>query len=329
MQELTTTVMLMLRIQPADGNAETVPSYDAKAVSEVNASSKVHEQNLKELKEELIEEVHEMLNIFASMEQKNQDLLITISELENTLKTVNKGKNVNTKFDKSEASGTLLYVTPLPKNIAIKAKKMSNSKVNVDSLESFNSVRRQKSKDTKLKNRVLKNINAKSSTAHVRKMSRSVSIDSNKCETMNSTLCHANKSVLNTKNVTAVNDGSNIVCVSCGKDVFLLSHKKCVAHYALSRNSNVKRALFTTPVAAKSKNLGATFVVAKSRLSIANTPKATNKMIQLVLWIIDSGCSKHMTGHLQLLRNFIEKFIGTVRFGSDHFAVITGYGDYV
>ncbi|GJX30276.1 hypothetical protein Tco_0238355 [Tanacetum coccineum] len=32
------------RIQPADGNAETVPSYDAKAVSEVNASSKVHEQ---------------------------------------------------------------------------------------------------------------------------------------------------------------------------------------------------------------------------------------------------------------------------------------------
>ncbi|GKB98686.1 hypothetical protein Tco_0984823 [Tanacetum coccineum] len=37
-------VMLMARIQPADGNAETVPSYDAKASSEVKASSKVHEQ---------------------------------------------------------------------------------------------------------------------------------------------------------------------------------------------------------------------------------------------------------------------------------------------
>ncbi|GKC91556.1 hypothetical protein Tco_1152205, partial [Tanacetum coccineum] len=36
--------MLMARIQPADGNAETVPSYDAKVVSEVNASSKVHDQ---------------------------------------------------------------------------------------------------------------------------------------------------------------------------------------------------------------------------------------------------------------------------------------------
>nr|GEV50709.1 hypothetical protein [Tanacetum cinerariifolium] len=44
MEELTVVVMLMARIQPADGNAETVPSYDAKAVSKVNASSKVHDQ---------------------------------------------------------------------------------------------------------------------------------------------------------------------------------------------------------------------------------------------------------------------------------------------
>ncbi|GJU46871.1 hypothetical protein Tco_1204137 [Tanacetum coccineum] len=201
----------------------------------------------------------------------------------------------------------------------------SKTNINVSNstgVESSNSVRRQKSKDTKSKNRVLKNTNAKSSTAHVRKMSRSVSIDSNKCETMNSTLCHANKSVLNTKNVTAVNDGLNIVCVSCGKDVFLLFHEKCVARYALSRNFNVKRALFTTPVAEKSKNLGTTSVVAKSRLSVTNTPKATNK-------IVDSGCSKHMTGNLHLLRNFIEKFMGTVRFRIDHFAVITGYRDYV
>nr|GEV09416.1 integrase, catalytic region, zinc finger, CCHC-type, peptidase aspartic, catalytic [Tanacetum cinerariifolium] len=53
------------------------------------------------------------------------------------------------------------------------------------------------------------------------------------------------------------------------------------------------------------------------------------EVIQLVLCIVDSGCSKHMTGNLQLLRNFVEKFIGTVRFGNDHFAVMTGYGDYV
>ncbi|GKA51757.1 hypothetical protein Tco_0744953 [Tanacetum coccineum] len=44
MEELTDAVMLMARVQPADGNAETMPSYDAKAVNEVNASSNSHEQ---------------------------------------------------------------------------------------------------------------------------------------------------------------------------------------------------------------------------------------------------------------------------------------------
>ncbi|GJY04622.1 integrase, catalytic region, zinc finger, CCHC-type containing protein, partial [Tanacetum coccineum] len=53
------------------------------------------------------------------------------------------------------------------------------------------------------------------------------------------------------------------------------------------------------------------------------------KVIQLVLWIVDSGCSKHVTGNLKLLRNFVEKFIGTVRFSNDHFAAIIRYGDYV
>ncbi|GKB32077.1 putative ribonuclease H-like domain-containing protein [Tanacetum coccineum] len=278
---------------------------------------------------------------------------------------------------------------------------VSKANINVSNstgVESSNSVRRPKSKDTKSKNRVLKNTNDKSSFVHVRKVSSSVSIDSNKRKTMNSTVCQSNASVLNTKTVNAVNDGSNIVCVSYAKDVFMLSHEKCVARYALSRDSRIKRVLFTTPVAAKS-NLGATSIVVKSRLSVAKTPTTTNKVssalslsfyssqsrtlsnymknkiatsrkwqkwfeyqpcfnwtpksktaqstpsvsksstsvrtksktqvIQLVLWIVDNGCSKHMTVNLKLLRNFIEKFIGIVRFGNDHFAAITGYGDYV
>ncbi|GJW81708.1 putative ribonuclease H-like domain-containing protein [Tanacetum coccineum] len=148
---------------------------------------------------------------------------------------------------------------------------------NSTGVESSNSVRRPNSKDTKSKDRVLKNTNDKRPSAHVLKKSSSVSIDSNKNETMYLNVCQSNASVLNTKIVNAVNDGSNIVCVSCGKDVFLLSYEKCVACYALSRDSKVKRALFTTPVAARSKNLGATSVVAKSRLSVAKTPTTTNK----------------------------------------------------
>nr|GFB74263.1 hypothetical protein [Tanacetum cinerariifolium] len=44
LDELTASVMLMARIQPADENAETVPSYDTKAVSQVNVLSKANGQ---------------------------------------------------------------------------------------------------------------------------------------------------------------------------------------------------------------------------------------------------------------------------------------------
>nr|GEZ65834.1 integrase, catalytic region, zinc finger, CCHC-type, peptidase aspartic, catalytic [Tanacetum cinerariifolium] len=36
-----------------------------------------------------------------------------------------------------------------------------------------------------------------------------------------------------------------------------------------------------------------------------------------------------MTGDRSQLRNFVKKFIGTVRFENDHFGAIMGYGDYV
>nr|GEZ09306.1 hypothetical protein [Tanacetum cinerariifolium] len=41
-------------------------------------------------------------------------------------------------------------------------------------------------------------------------------------------------------------------------------------------------------------------------------------VVQIVLWYLDSGCSKHMTGDRSQLINFVQKFIGTVKFGNDH-----------
>ncbi|GJV96226.1 retrovirus-related pol polyprotein from transposon TNT 1-94 [Tanacetum coccineum] len=450
--------------------------------TDVILMSKSLYKTLSEIKEELIEEVLEMLNIFASMEQKVNDksptenileneidqlleasltseiqncvllsveqqkhellkvelekranLLMTISELKNKLKTIDKGKHVNTKFDKSETLGQLLCVTPFNTNLAIKAKNVSNTKVTSDrskpvtsqstptikqrqqhngnviakgmykinqedtktkqskaninvsnstGVGSSNSIRRPKSKDNKSKNNVLKN--TKSSSSYVLKTTNSVFLDSNKCETKPSNVCQTNACITSSKTVNAVNNGLNIMCISCGLDVFLHSHKKCVTRNALTRKSSVKRALFISPVATKSKSLGATSVVAKSRFSIAKTPTATNKVSSVsplsqkssqsrilssymnnkiatskkwkkwfeyqqgFSWtpksktaksqsnvhkcktsIVNSECSKHMIGNLQLLRNFIEKFMGTVRFRNDHFAAITGYGDYV
>ncbi|GKE96755.1 retrovirus-related pol polyprotein from transposon TNT 1-94, partial [Tanacetum coccineum] len=51
-------------------------------------------------------------------------------------------------------------------------------------------------------------------------------------------------------------------------------------------------------------------------------------VVQIVLWYLDSGCSKHMTGNHSQLINFINKFMATVRFGNDHVEKIMGYGDY-
>nr|GEV00068.1 retrovirus-related Pol polyprotein from transposon TNT 1-94 [Tanacetum cinerariifolium] len=43
--------------------------------------------------------------------------------------------------------------------------------------------------------------------------------------------------------------------------------------------------------------------------------------------VVDFGCSKHMTGNLKLLTNFVEKFLGTMKFENDQIAPILGYGD--
>ncbi|GJS83750.1 retrovirus-related pol polyprotein from transposon TNT 1-94 [Tanacetum coccineum] len=53
------------------------------------------------------------------------------------------------------------------------------------------------------------------------------------------------------------------------------------------------------------------------------------QVVQVILWYLDSGCSKHMTGNRSKLKKFVEKFIGTIRFGNDHFGAIMGYGHYV
>ncbi|GJR20182.1 retrovirus-related pol polyprotein from transposon TNT 1-94 [Tanacetum coccineum] len=57
-------------------------------------------------------------------------------------------------------------------------------------------------------------------------------------------------------------------------------------------------------------------------------PKNGKNVVHIVLWYLDSGCSKHMTGNRSQLMNFVSKFLGTVRFGNDNIARIMGYGNY-
>nr|GEX58750.1 integrase, catalytic region, zinc finger, CCHC-type, peptidase aspartic, catalytic [Tanacetum cinerariifolium] len=52
-------------------------------------------------------------------------------------------------------------------------------------------------------------------------------------------------------------------------------------------------------------------------------------LVEIILFIVYSGCSKHMTGNFKLLINFVEKCLGTVKFRNDQIAPILGYGDLV
>ncbi|GJT08275.1 retrovirus-related pol polyprotein from transposon TNT 1-94 [Tanacetum coccineum] len=168
----------------------------------------------KELKQELTEEKNEILmlekeKISSDSKDIQANLLKRIKILEND-------------FKQSQAQSIDFELKLQHQKEKMACDNSWNSKLTKLRVESSNSVKRPKSKDTKSKNRVLKNTNVKS---------------------------------------PSTNDWK----VQVVKDVFMLSHEKCVARYALFVDSKVKRAIFTSPVAAKSRNLGATLVVEKSR----------------------------------------------------------------
>ncbi|GJX95158.1 integrase, catalytic region, zinc finger, CCHC-type containing protein [Tanacetum coccineum] len=66
----------------------------------------------------------------------------------------------------------------------------------------------------------------------------------------------------------------------------------------------------------------------KPKKSKTNVPVSKSKVVQIILWYLDFGCSKHMIGDRSQLTNFVNKFLGTVKFRNDHVAKILGYGDY-
>ncbi|GJU83778.1 retrovirus-related pol polyprotein from transposon TNT 1-94 [Tanacetum coccineum] len=61
----------------------------------------------------------------------------------------------------------------------------------------------------------------------------------------------------------------------------------------------------------------------KPRKSKTNIP-----VVQIILWYLDFGCSKYMTGDRSQLINFVNKFLGTVKIRNDHVVKIMGYGNY-
>ncbi|GJW37693.1 integrase, catalytic region, zinc finger, CCHC-type containing protein [Tanacetum coccineum] len=205
-------------------------------------------------------------------------------------------------------------------------------------LKGVSSVRMSSSTSSSRKNSVLTNIRIHPKTVEMHDRNTKKTNVTSQMNVVKNKNHVANVNVENTLKANV-----DVLCVLCDKNVLIPYPDKCFTKYKLSVNDKVRRALLTTPRTTKSESVDTTLVVAKTRFAVVTslTAKETDSgalqstllfepVIQLVMWLVDSGCSKHMTGNLKLLRNFIEKFIGIVLFRNDHFAgenLLTGFRD--
>nr|GEX59491.1 hypothetical protein [Tanacetum cinerariifolium] len=121
------------------------------------------------------------------------------------------------------------------------------------------------------------------------------------------TVCKDN---LNSRTLNA-----NVVCATCNKCLVDSNHFVCVTKMLNDVNARTKKPT-VVPISTRKPKSQANKLVATHH---------KKKIVQLILFIVDSGCTKHMTSNLKLLCIFVEKFLGTVRFGNDQFTPILGY----
>nr|GEZ54927.1 hypothetical protein [Tanacetum cinerariifolium] len=277
-----------------------------------------------------------------------QDKGIAISELKKLIEKL-KGKYVETKFEKSSV---------IRQPNAFKSQRPSilgKSTIFLDSLERKDcSKSKPQLKSNQIKDRFMLN-NSQGKKQEVEDHHMNVKFSNNKTSV---TACNDS---LNAKTTNV-----NFVCVTCGKCVMNDKHDMCVIHSLNGVNSRTKMPM-VVPISTREPKRTVNQSVAKplrrtvSSESTNQKPRHTTRklyehvmktcswwyprftppgykwkpksqignLVEIILFIVDSGCSKHMTGNLKLLTNFVEKFLGSVKFGNDQIAPILGNGDLV
>nr|GEV53060.1 hypothetical protein [Tanacetum cinerariifolium] len=129
----------------------------------------------------------------------------------------------------------------------------------------------------------------------------------------------------NKTSVTACNDSLkaktlnvNFVCATCGKCVLKEKHDMCVFKSVNGVHSRTKMLIamhVSTRETKRTVNQSVEkpfrkIVASESNQKPRNITRKLYEHVKIVLFIVDSGCSKHMTENLKLLINFVEKFLG-------------------
>ncbi|GJW44879.1 retrovirus-related pol polyprotein from transposon TNT 1-94 [Tanacetum coccineum] len=186
-----------------------------------NSIKKTRSQTQTEI-DELIAHVSEKTYAYGAIRAENQNLLFTISELKTRLANVEKGKSVNTKFDKTNGSQPLLCVTPLHKHVIQKKTDVQKSEEN-----------------------------------HV--VSKPVTLQTSPAKQR------------------GVNSNKNVIAPGMYKVVTTHESQTNEAKHDLS-------------------SIGMNVASSVRRPMNRDSPCSPPKVVQIVLWIVDNGCSKHMTG---------------------------------
>nr|GEU55044.1 hypothetical protein [Tanacetum cinerariifolium] len=192
---------------------------------------------------------------------------------------------------------------------------------------STNSVSRPKHKSNLMEDRVLLN-NIQGKKHDVEDHRRNVKFSKNK------TYVTACNDSLNVKTLNV-----NFVCATCGKCVLNDKHDMCILKSHNSVNSRTKMATDVPVSTREPKRTVNQSVVKPLGKQLFQNPNRNLKtqlgsymsvlLVEIILFIVDSGCSKHMMGNLKLLINFVEKFLETMKFRNDQIEPILGYGDLV
>ncbi|GJS90716.1 retrovirus-related pol polyprotein from transposon TNT 1-94 [Tanacetum coccineum] len=142
------------------------------------------------------------------------------------------------------------------------------------------------------KNNRISQSSSSNKTNKVEDQSRSVKSRKNKKNRVAKTKC--NDYVMQ----SMLNANSKSICAIHNECLFDANHDKCVLDYVHDVNVLSK----SKPVKCKNKK----------------------HVVQIVLWYLDSICSKHMTENRSQLTNFVNKFLCTVKLGNDQIAKIIG-----
>ncbi|GKA47845.1 hypothetical protein Tco_0740803, partial [Tanacetum coccineum] len=265
---------------------------------------KTRSQTQKEM-DELIVHVSEKTYAYGAIRAENQNLLSTISELKTRLEKVEKGKSVNTKFDKTNGYQSLLCVTPLNKHAFQKKTDVhkteenhvvskpvtlqtsptkqtgANQNTHVIRPGMYRVVTTQESQTNKTKSAL--SSTGMNATSRVR---RPMSRDSHVAHSVldNSKKAAKNVAVYVRKNKQTDNTSANVI-----------PNKENVIDDVVANASKAKILLCVSSSKTRfsekktqSKTLDTTLVESAS--------KAKDKVVQIVLWVVDNSCSKHMTG---------------------------------